>query len=68
VLHAQQLDKIRYYFIEYDIPHDKIWFEVTETATISALSKALHFLTTLRDLGCLISLDDFGAGLLSFRY
>ncbi len=62
------LDKIRYYFIEYDIPHDKICFEVTETATISALTKALHFLTTLRDLGCLISLDDFGAGLSSFRY
>lgn len=62
------LDKIRYYFVEYQIPYHQICFEVTETATISALSKALHFLTTMRDLGCLISLDDFGAGLSSFRY
>lgn len=62
------LDNICHYFVEYKIPYSKICFEVTETATIRTLQKALHFLTTLRNLGCLISLDDFGAGLSSFRY
>lgn len=43
-------------------------FELTETAAIANMSKAMHFLTRVRERGCRISLDDFGSGLSSFAY
>ena len=46
----------------------RICFEVTESAAVSNLKKAQAFIDALRQLGCRISLDDFGAGLSSFAY
>jgi diguanylate cyclase (GGDEF)-like protein len=43
-------------------------FEVTESAAVSNLKKAQAFIDSLRERGCKISLDDFGAGLSSFAY
>jgi len=43
-------------------------FEVTESAAVSNLIKAQAFIDALRERGCTISLDDFGAGLSSFAY
>lgn len=65
---AELLDDICQWFVQYKIPYHKICFEVTETAAIENLDVGMHFLTTLQNLGCLIALDDFGAGLSSFRY
>ena len=60
-------------FIEQEIeeaglPPTALGFEVTESAAVSNLAKAQEFITALRDRGCSIALDDFGAGLSSFAY
>jgi diguanylate cyclase (GGDEF)-like protein/PAS domain S-box-containing protein len=62
------LDFIREQFTHFDVPCQCICFEITETAAIARLDKATHFIQELRALGCLFSLDDFGAGMSSFAY
>ncbi|WP_160936379.1 EAL domain-containing protein [Teichococcus coralli] len=42
--------------------------EITETALVSNLTSAGAMLDSIRQLGCRVALDDFGAGLSSFGY
>lgn len=62
------LDYVRQQFRRYEVPPHRICFEITETAAISNLAKAMAFINALRELGCRFALDDFGSGLSSFSY
>ena len=50
------------------VPCHKICLEITETAAMSNMKQAIKFFTRIKELGCLIALDDFGSGLSSFGY
>jgi diguanylate cyclase (GGDEF)-like protein/PAS domain S-box-containing protein len=48
------------------VPPGRLIVEITETAAIVNLERARALAETLRRLGCLLALDDFGAGFASF--
>ena len=52
----------------YDIPPQKLCFEVTETVAAEDPEKAIRFIGALRERGCHFALDDFGTGVSSFGY
>ncbi|MXN65960.1 EAL domain-containing protein [Stappia sp. GBMRC 2046] len=53
---------------EYPDLATRLSFEITETATVRSMATAQALIRALRDRGCGVILDDFGAGLSSFAY
>jgi EAL domain-containing protein (putative c-di-GMP-specific phosphodiesterase class I) len=54
--------------VEYDVPAQRIAFEVTESSLIVDLKAAVATLAALQELGCQTSADDFGTGYASLQY
>lgn len=46
----------------------RLTVEITETAALQDIEESERFVSTVRDLGCKVALDDFGAGYSSFRH
>ena len=46
---------------------ERLIIEITETAAIQDVDDTRGFVTRVKDLGCRIAIDDFGAGYTSFR-
>ncbi len=42
--------------------------EITETAALHDLEDSARFVSVMRDLGCQVAVDDFGAGYTTFRH
>ncbi len=62
------LDFIFDALVRYQVPRDKLIFEITETTAVNNLEDAADFITEMRSIGCRFSLDDFGAGQSSYSY
>jgi len=64
----QLLNYIRNQLSHFAVSAEAVSFEVTETAAIASLERAAGIVGGLKDIGCKVALDDFGAGMSSYSY
>lgn len=61
------LSKLAQCVMTHDDMAERLIIEVTESYAADSLAEAQQFINSVRDLGCKVALDDFGAGYTSFR-
>jgi diguanylate cyclase (GGDEF)-like protein len=61
------LDSFLNYIRANDSVASRIIVELTETAALNDFEESTRFISSLRDFGCKVAIDDFGAGFTSFR-
>jgi diguanylate cyclase (GGDEF)-like protein/PAS domain S-box-containing protein len=61
-------DRLAVLLGKWPIPEGLLVLEVTETVAISNINRARDLARHLRQLGCRLALDDFGAGFATFYY
>lgn len=59
---------IKQAFENYQVPYEKICFEITESMAIIKLDDTIKFMNAFHELGCKFALDDFGVGFSSYEY
>jgi EAL domain-containing protein (putative c-di-GMP-specific phosphodiesterase class I) len=68
-LHNPQLPAlVRDALIRHDVAPDSLVLEVTETTAITDFNRSQKTIELLRDIGLVVSVDDFGAGFTSLAY
>lgn len=59
---------IQQHLAQHGVNPRRLIIELTETAAVSEMQDAQRFIEALQQTGCLICLDDFGAGFSTFAY
>jgi len=60
--------RIREWLARHKVQPHRLMIELTETAAVSDIQDAQHFIEALHRTGCPVCLDDFGSGFSSFAY
>jgi len=68
LLEAGFTERVRELLERHGLPGDALVLEITETSVISEFERSKMVIAELRDLGLLISIDDFGTGFTSIAY
>ena len=62
------INRLHQIFNDPRLEHKKLSFEITETDIVKNFDIANEVIRTLKSYGCMIALDDFGAGMSSYAY
>lgn len=65
---ARTVEVVRNLFARYQIPHNIIIFEITESLAVSDPEVAAQTIKALRAMGSRVAIDDFGTGVATFDY
>jgi EAL domain-containing protein (putative c-di-GMP-specific phosphodiesterase class I) len=62
------IEHVKALLSQYSLPGDAVVIEITETTIITDFLRSQSVILQLRDLGIVVSIDDFGAGFTSLAY
>jgi diguanylate cyclase len=68
LLEAGFLGHVKNLLDQYELPGEAVVIEITETTIITDFLRSQAVILDLRDLGIVVSIDDFGAGFTSLAY